>query len=163
MSILHSQLAIYGAIDELVIEARKGDRGTADQKLLTAAAKLLPNSTGFGEAGWYRELEGFFNKVLLRTSTPVVFPSLSLATDELSQVRPPDRPAIPAPRPKPIKEPNSIRSPRPPGRRPPSRTPHSIRRPIPSRTPYQRDSRLSRSTTPPTTLPWHGPGTARSS
>ena len=61
MSILHSQLAIFGAIDELVIEARKGNRGEADQKVLTAAAQLLPNSTGFGQAGWYRQLEGFLN------------------------------------------------------------------------------------------------------
>lgn len=89
MSILHSQLAIYGAIDELVIEARKGNRGEADQKLLTAAAQLLPNSTGFGQAGWYRQLEGFFNRELLRTSEPVVFPALDAATDELIKVPPP--------------------------------------------------------------------------
>ena len=61
MSILHSQLAIFGAVDELVVEARKGNRGSIDQAVLATAEKLLPNSTGFGEAGWYRELDQFFD------------------------------------------------------------------------------------------------------
>ena len=59
-----------------LIEARKGNRGSIDQKVLTAAAKLLPNSTGFGEAGWYRELEQFFNREGIRNPAEprVVFP-----------------------------------------------------------------------------------------
>ena len=88
MSILHSQLAIFGAVDELVVEARKGNRGSIDQAVLATAEKLLPNSTGFGEAGWYRELEQFFNREGIRNParTRVVFPDLDAATKELTNV-----------------------------------------------------------------------------
>jgi hypothetical protein len=92
MSILHSQLAIFGAIDELVLEARKGKRGADDQKVLKAAARLLPNSTGFGEAGWYRELTQFLGTPGVRNENRrglFTFPSLEEATGELGRVPPP--------------------------------------------------------------------------
>ena len=92
MSILHSQLAIFGAIDELVVEARKGNRGADDQKVLRAAARWLPNSTGFGEAGWYRELTQFLGTPGIRNENRrglFTFPSLEDATGELSRVPPP--------------------------------------------------------------------------
>jgi hypothetical protein len=87
MSILHSQLAIYGAIDDLVLQAREGKNGTTDRAVLAAAAKLLPNSTGFGEAGWYRELEQFINRKRVRVAdSPLTFPGLGDATAELIKV-----------------------------------------------------------------------------
>ena len=95
MSILHSQLAIYGAIDELVIEARK-DKKPTDKAVLAAAAKLLPNTTGFGEAGWYRELQLFINRDGVakevreeKRREPIRFPQLADATSELARVPPP--------------------------------------------------------------------------
>jgi hypothetical protein len=91
MSIIHSQLAIYGAIDDLVVQARKGTNGSTDQAVLTTAAKLLPDTTGFGEAGWYGELEQFINRDGVRSPDHehLTFPTLGQATMELSSVRPP--------------------------------------------------------------------------
>ena len=94
MSILHNQLAIYGAIDAMVLEARKGNRGAADQELLKTAAKLMPNTTGIGQAGWYRELEDFFNRDGIRNQDRthrILFPALDTATQELNAVIPPER------------------------------------------------------------------------
>jgi hypothetical protein len=93
MSILHSQLAIFGAIDEMVLEARKGNRGADDQKVLKTAARLLPNSTGFGQAGWYRELTQFLGAPGIRNENRrglFTFPSLDDATGELARVPPPE-------------------------------------------------------------------------
>jgi hypothetical protein len=92
MSIVHSKLAIYGAIDDLVVQARKGTNGSADQAVLTTAAKLLPKATGFGEAGWYRELEQFINRDGVRSPDRrenLTFPTLGEAIAELSSVPPP--------------------------------------------------------------------------
>lgn len=92
MSIVHSQLAIYGAIDELVIEARTGGKGSNHRDVLDAAAKLLPNTTGFGEAGWSRELTQFINRAGIRnadSTEPLTFPTLTDATAELIAVPPP--------------------------------------------------------------------------
>jgi hypothetical protein len=89
MSIVHSQLAIYGAIDDLVIQARKGTNGTTDEAVLAAAARLLPNATGFSEAGWYGELEQFINRDHIRIGDGherLTFPTLAEATAELTQV-----------------------------------------------------------------------------
>ena len=92
MSIVHSKLAIYGAIDNLVVQARKGTNPSTDQAVLTTAAKLLPKTTGFGEAGWYRELEQFINRAGVRSSDQpdyLTFPTLGQAVAELSSVPPP--------------------------------------------------------------------------
>ena len=92
MSIVHSKLAIYGAIDDLVVQARKGTNGSTDQAVLTTAAKLLPKATGFGEAGWYRELEQFINRDGVRLPDrreKLTFPTLGEAIAELSSVPPP--------------------------------------------------------------------------
>jgi len=88
MSILHSQLAIFGAIDALVVEARKGYLHGAEQRLLDAAEKLMPNTTGFGEAGWFTELESFFNRETVRRSEAFfAFPALPDAAAELGALR----------------------------------------------------------------------------
>jgi hypothetical protein len=92
MSIVHSQLAIYGAIDDLVVQARKGTNGSTDQAVLTTAARLLPNTTGFGQAGWYGELEQFINRDGVCSPDQreyLTFPTLGEATAELSSVPPP--------------------------------------------------------------------------
>jgi hypothetical protein len=99
MSILSSQLAIFGAIDELVLAARQG-KTSADNAVLVTAAKLLPNATGFGEAGWYRELEQFVNREGIRLShgiLPIRFPTLGEATAELKEVPPPTFPSVERP------------------------------------------------------------------
>ncbi|WP_099021780.1 hypothetical protein [Mycolicibacterium palauense] len=90
MSILHSQLAIFGAIDDIVVEARKGRHPDTDRKVLTTAAKLMPNSTGLGQAGWYRELENFLNRDGIRRGGAVRFPGLEAAVTELNNVPPPN-------------------------------------------------------------------------
>jgi hypothetical protein len=92
MSILHNQLAIYGAIDAMVLEAKQGKRGAVDQELLKTAASLMPNSTGFGQAGWYTELENFFNRKDIRRGIDRerwTFPSLDVATQGLNELPPP--------------------------------------------------------------------------
>jgi hypothetical protein len=92
MSIVHSKLAIYGAIDDLVVQAKKGANGSTDQAVLTTAAKLLPKTTGFGQAGWYRELEQFINRDGVRSPDRreyLTFPTLGEATAELKSVPPP--------------------------------------------------------------------------
>ncbi|ORW17943.1 hypothetical protein AWC19_19910 [Mycobacterium palustre] len=112
---MHSQLAIFGAIDELVLEARTGDNGSADRAVLTAAAKLMPNSTGFGEAGWYRELQRFVNRDGVRApgrTNPIAFPTLQAATTELLGVPAPtpeaEASAEPSPATSPLPEPLQV-------------------------------------------------------
>ncbi len=92
MSILHSQIAVYGEIDKLVVEARKG---LLPNSVLPAVEAMLPNSTGFGEAGWFSELESFFNREGIRNPDAqgrMRFPDLAAATEELIQVPPPAEP-----------------------------------------------------------------------
>jgi hypothetical protein len=92
MSIVHSQLAIFGAIDELVLAARTGTNKSTDRAVLKAAGKLLPNTTGFREAGWHRELQELTNREGVRSpnqSERFTFPALEAAAAELMQVRPP--------------------------------------------------------------------------
>lgn len=83
MSILHSQLALFGAIDDMVVQARQRDSVT-DREVVAMVETLLPNSTGFGQAGWFRELERFLNKNALSDgATPLEFPTVSEAVAEL--------------------------------------------------------------------------------
>ncbi|WP_167105823.1 hypothetical protein [Mycobacterium sp. DL592] len=91
MSILHSQLSIYRAIDELVVSARLGTHGAADRQLLATAAHLLPNSTGFGQAGWSGELEKFLesHRPPDRTDQGNIFPELAEAAAEINAAPPP--------------------------------------------------------------------------
>lgn len=89
MSIVHSQLAIFGAIDELVLAARTGTNKSTDRAVLSAASKLLPNTAAFAEAGWHRELQQFINREGVRSpdrSEPFTFPTLEAAAAELMQV-----------------------------------------------------------------------------
>jgi hypothetical protein len=56
LNLLQSQLSFYGAIDEAVLYAKQGDRPNRDAVLRTVET-LLPGTTGFAQAGWYRELQ----------------------------------------------------------------------------------------------------------
>jgi hypothetical protein len=60
-NLLQSQLAFFGAIDESVLYAQGGGGSNPDAVLRTVEA-LLPGTAGFGQAGWYRELEAFANR-----------------------------------------------------------------------------------------------------
>ncbi len=86
LNLLHSQLAFYGAIDHAVVHAQQGGGENSDQVLRTVEA-MLPGTTAFGQAGWYRELEDFANHHRVRTSdVPVTFPSF---TDSLAYLAAP--------------------------------------------------------------------------
>ena len=58
LNLLQSQLAFFGAIDEAVVYAKQGNGKNPDKVLRTVEA-MLPGTTGFGQAGWYRELQQF--------------------------------------------------------------------------------------------------------
>lgn len=56
MGELQAQLALYGAIDEAVVEAR-------DPAIARRVEQFLPGTTGFGQRGWYREALGFLDNL----------------------------------------------------------------------------------------------------
>ena len=93
MPILHSQLALFGAIDQEVAEAKNKLRNPAEGDDTAAAAgvidmvkKFLPGTTGFGQHGWYAELTSFLNSPpVLHGSDGVVFPDLRGALGELQE------------------------------------------------------------------------------
>jgi hypothetical protein len=75
LNLLQSQLSFFGAIDEAVLFAKEGHGENPDAVLRTVEA-MLPHTTGFGQAGWYRELEDFANRPGVRVSpSPARFPS----------------------------------------------------------------------------------------
>lgn len=57
-SLLKQQLAYYGAIDDEVVAAQKGN-SRKDAEIVATVERLLPNTTGFGQAGWFQELKQF--------------------------------------------------------------------------------------------------------
>ncbi|WP_029115865.1 hypothetical protein [Mycobacterium sp. URHB0044] len=91
MSKLHSQLALFGAIDQEVSAAKKrlkdgadGDDAAAASDLIDMVGKFLPGTTGFGQHGWYAELAKFLNRPpVLCGRSRVVFPDLNRALAEL--------------------------------------------------------------------------------
>ncbi len=60
-NLLQSQLSFFGAIDEAVLYAQRGE-GTNPEAVLRMVETLLPGTTGFAQAGWYQELETFANR-----------------------------------------------------------------------------------------------------
>jgi hypothetical protein len=75
LNLLQSQLSFFGAIDEAVLFAKEGHGENPDAVLRTVEA-MLPHTTGFGQAGWYRELEDFANRPGVRVlPSPARFPS----------------------------------------------------------------------------------------
>jgi hypothetical protein len=83
LNLLQSQLAFFGAIDEAVLFAKQGGGDNPDAVLRTVGT-LLPGTTGFGQAGWYRELEQFANRPGVRIArSPTRFPNVADALQYL--------------------------------------------------------------------------------
>jgi hypothetical protein len=81
LNLLQSQLSFFGAIDEAVLFAKEG-HGANPDAVLRIVETLLPGTTGFGQAGWYHELEQFANRPGVRNPDfrgPLTFPSVSAA------------------------------------------------------------------------------------
>lgn len=85
----HQVLALYGEIDRQVVMARKG-RTPADKAVVALVETMLPGTTGFGEAGWYQELEKFANRLRREHSDhpvePVVFPTFAESVQHLADL-----------------------------------------------------------------------------
>ena len=79
--LLHSQVALYGEIDDQVVEARRGTTA-ADAAVVATAEAFLPGSTGFGQAGWLGDLTTFLNGTGVRRSgqSRFEFPTFADAT-----------------------------------------------------------------------------------
>lgn len=79
LNLLQTQLSFFGAIDEAILYAQQGHGPNSDAVLRTVET-MLPGTTGFGQAGWYRELEAFANRPGVRvSSSPTGFPSVEQA------------------------------------------------------------------------------------
>lgn len=79
LNLLQSQLSFFGAIDEAVLFAKEG-HGPNPDAVLRIVETLLPGTTGFGQAGWYRELEQFANRPGVRNRDihgTITFPSVA--------------------------------------------------------------------------------------
>jgi hypothetical protein len=103
MSKLHAQMALFGAIDELV-------RNTHDLEVVETVEEFLPGWTGPGQRGWFGEVKEFLARPELAPHAPdssshgtrsaeMMFPSLEAAVGELkvsgSPPLPPDGPPSP--------------------------------------------------------------------
>jgi hypothetical protein len=86
MGKLHSQLALFGSIDDEVVR-RNDPRTTA------IVESFLPGTTGYGQRGWFRELRTFVDRL---AGTSVEFPSREEALLDLADPggrrRPPVKP-----------------------------------------------------------------------
>src|SRR5882757_8818480 len=95
MSKLHSQLALFGAIDTEVTLAKtalkqgaEGEDAAKHTAVIAMAGQFLPGTTGFGQNGWYAELGKFINRPEVRRSDEhsnehIEFPDLTSALSEL--------------------------------------------------------------------------------
>ena len=93
LNLLQSQLSFFGAIDEAVLFAKRGGGANPDG-VLRIVETLLPGTTGFGQAGWYRELEQFANRPGVRNRDihgTVTFPSVADALGYLQAAGPEER------------------------------------------------------------------------
>jgi hypothetical protein len=71
---LQAQLALYGAIDEALVADH-------DPTLAETVEKFLPGTTGFGQRGWYRDVQRFLN--VLSPGGRAALPDLDAARGEL--------------------------------------------------------------------------------
>lgn len=94
MSKLHAQMALFGALDEIVTQ-------TDDPVIRDTVEAFLPGTTGVGQRGWYAELQRFLNKndLVPRDETgaplqrgPVTMPGLTEAMAELTNQPLPGQP-----------------------------------------------------------------------
>ena len=88
MGKLHSQLALFGSIDDEVVK-RNDPRTTA------IVESFLPGTTGYGQRGWFGELRNFVNQ--LAPSGRVEFPSREEALGDLIRTQPVTAPAADGP------------------------------------------------------------------
>lgn len=99
MSKLHAQMALFGAIDELVSKTNNLDT-------VATVEAFLPGTTGLGQRGWFGELKRFLSKPDLQPrgtvdnsnprSGPVTFPDVRTALAELAE-QPPSHATPPSP------------------------------------------------------------------
>lgn len=94
MSKLQSQLALFGAIDQEVVNAKTRLRGGAtgrdadvDSAVVDMVGRFLPGSTGFGQSGWYQELQVLVQTQAAHSSDSELFtfPDLRAALDDLTE------------------------------------------------------------------------------
>ncbi len=71
---LQSQLALYGAIDEAVVAAH-------DPAVTRSVERFLPGTTGFGQRGWYRDVQRFLGSLV--PGERARFPDLTAARADL--------------------------------------------------------------------------------
>jgi hypothetical protein len=93
LNLLQSQLSFFGAIDEAVLFAKEGG-GDDPDAVLSIVEILLPGTTGFGQAGWYRELLDFANRPGVRNPSlagPVGFPTVEQSIQYLQASDPSER------------------------------------------------------------------------
>ena len=96
---LHSQLALFGAIDQEVTNAKvalrdgaAGDRTEAAVSVIELVETFLPGTAGFGRNGWYAELTDFLSSDELRApagrrpAPAPTFPELPEAIGELVEI-----------------------------------------------------------------------------
>ncbi|MDT5046872.1 MAG: hypothetical protein QOG75_2732 [Mycobacterium sp.] len=76
MAVLHSLLAVYGALDQAAVQ-------TQDPQMRALVEQLLPGTTGPGQRGWYAEIQKFVRQ---NASEPAAaeFPSPQGALAELT-------------------------------------------------------------------------------
>ncbi|HTU27588.1 MAG TPA: hypothetical protein VMF30_19415 [Pirellulales bacterium] len=85
LNLLQSQLSFFGAIDEAVLYAKES-HGDNPDAVLRIVGTLLPNTTGFGQSGWYHELLDFANRDGVRSPGlrgPVTFPTVEQSLEYL--------------------------------------------------------------------------------
>ncbi|MFI5509359.1 hypothetical protein ACIA48_17975 [Mycobacterium sp. NPDC051804] len=86
MTKLHAQMALFGAIDDIV-------RNTDDVEIVATVESFMPGLTGYGKRGWFGELKEFLARPELAPRVPPsseeprtaenIFPPLAEAIDEL--------------------------------------------------------------------------------
>jgi hypothetical protein len=133
LNLLQSQLSFFGAIDEAVLFAQE-DNGPNPDAVLRIVETLLPGTTGFGQAGWYRELLDFANRPGVRNpglDGAVGFPTVEQSIEYLQASDPSERmrlatAALGGPTPEPTPGPTAqaqTEPPSPPVTEPPSAGP----------------------------------------
>lgn len=86
-SLFGYQLGLFGEIDAEVVRARER-RNTDDLEIIETVERLLPNTTGYGQAGWYEELQQFLRKHIRRAphSQPMALPKYDECVQTLHSV-----------------------------------------------------------------------------
>src|SRR6185312_10570664 len=82
---LHSQLALFGSIDDEVVRRN-------DPKTSALVERFLPGTTGYGQRGWWRELRTFVDR--LSPTGSVSFPDREEALRDLANPEHRRRPTV---------------------------------------------------------------------